>query len=64
MEDYQKRVLKEEKVLAVNVQCLDDFTMADEYLELDLEEQGRLLMQLSAMNIYLYALGKRIENFK
>ena len=65
MEDYQKRVVEEKAALDNKIVALQKFTTEGSlaYRNGVKAEKSDLATQLSAMNIYSQALGRRIERF-
>lgn len=65
MENYQERVIEEKKALDTKIEALTKFCKEGTapYKNLIPAEKADLTTQLSAMNIYSQALGRRIERF-
>ena len=63
MEDYQIRVIQEQKELDEKINKLEAFIRTDTYDKLDDDEKFRLIDQWEVMNDYSTILGKRIECF-
>lgn len=65
MEDYQLRVIEEKEHLDVKRELLTKFVTIkpDTYINLEVGEKNDLKTQLSAMEVYSQALGRRIARF-
>ena len=64
MEDYQLRVIEEEKQLKTKIVDLFNFIESDSFGELDSTECFLLRRQYEIMNDYDRVLKSRIERFK
>lgn len=63
MEEYQERVLEEQRELSEKIVKLIRFTTTGTYRELPIEERQLLTSQLHAMTHYNDVLTQRIANF-
>lgn len=64
MQDFQERVVKEQKELLNKVAALRQFIKTSKfYTALPYDEQGRLQLQLFLMSEYSNVLLDRIDNF-
>lgn len=64
MKGWQLRVVEEAKALKQKIDALGEFTTAEMFKELSVDEQGLLNHQHSIMEDYLSILEKRIDFFK
>ena len=63
MNDHQQRVIEEGDELEIKTRKLKDFMHTDVYAGLSAPEQGLLMVQLAAMELYIDTLNRRIELF-
>lgn len=64
MMEYQERVITEKKELDEKLGKLTSFITTGVFAALDVEEQARLFVQRSVMQMYSEVLADRIEAFK
>ena len=60
---WQGRVLEEKNLLDCKRRSLARFITSLEFLDLDKDEQDRLIKQAKYMNVYSQILGERIDAF-
>ncbi len=63
MEDYQLRVIEEEKQLKIKMDKLSSFIKSDDFNKLDLADCCLLRKQYGIMSDYDNILQQRIERF-
>ena len=64
MEDYQKRVIQEQKELEDKIYKLQEFIISDKFDNIkDKDEKNRLIKQSDIMMKYNKILNERIANF-
>lgn len=63
MQEYQNRVIEERQELDIKIGKLSDFTLSNKWADVLVDEQNRILKQLTAMVKYLHILDERIKAF-
>jgi len=64
MKDWQERVVEEKAELDKKIEKLSKFIQGGEFWGLAMEEQRRLLTQITLMQQYSEVLGERIDAFE